>query len=258
MTLDLGQFCRENGIVIICLPPNCIHFAQPLDRVYFHVAKDISTNIVTEWRMQNLGVALPKRTFAPLLQTAIAKTQENPTLISNGFKCCGLCPFLLENLDLKKILLSVQENEIQRDPKEFTETQVIVELLSPIDKAKNDLETDMTHGQLKSFRAHRNLMYWTGSIEQEALFYYWQKKMDKIESVDPTTREKNMVIETPLEEIPVSNENITQPELTNEYNETALAPVQGPLQANGNVFESIIVSPEEFQSKKVPKQATKV
>ena len=89
-TLDLGQFCRENGIVIICLPPNCTHFAQPLDRVYFHVAKDIWTDIVTEWRMKNLGVTLPKRTFVPLLQTAIAKTQENPTLIPNGFKCCGL------------------------------------------------------------------------------------------------------------------------------------------------------------------------
>ena len=49
-----------------------------------------------------------------------------------------------------------------------------------------------------------------------------------------------------------------QPESTIEYNETALAPVQGPLQANDNVFESIFVSPEEFQSKKVPKQATKV
>ena len=81
--------------------------------------------------------------------------------------------------------------------------------------------------------------------------------MDKIEDVDPTTREKNMVLEMPLEEIPVSNENLTQPESTIEY-ETALAPVQGPLQANDNVFKSIFVSPEEFQSKKVPKQATKV
>ena len=162
------------------------------------------------------------------------------------------------SLDLTKVPLSVQENEIQRDPKESTETLVIAELLSPIDKAKNDLETDMTHGQLKSFRAHRNLMYWTGAIEQEALFYYWQKKIDKIEGVDPTTREKNMGLETPLKEIPVSNENLTQPESTIECNETALAPVQGPLQANDNVFKSTFVSPEEFQSKKVPKQATKV
>ncbi|XP_065652691.1 uncharacterized protein LOC136079961 [Hydra vulgaris] len=208
--------------------------------------------------MQNLGVALPKRTFAPLLQTAIAKTQENPTLIPNGFKSCGLCPFLLKNLDLTKVPLSVQENQIQRDLIESAETPVKAELLSPIDKAKNDLETDMTNGQLKSFRVHRNLMYWAGTIEQEALFYYWQKKMNKIEGVDPTTREKNMVLETPLEEILVSNENLTRPESTIEYNETTEAPVQGPLQANDNVFESIFVSPEEFQSKKVPKQATKV
>ena len=83
----------------------------------------------------------------------------------------------------------------------------------------------MTHGQLKSFRTHRNLMYWTGGIEQEALFYYWQKKMDKIEGVDPTTQEKNMVLEPPLEETAVSNENLTQPESTIEYNVTALAPV---------------------------------
>ena len=39
LTLNLGQFCRENGIVIICLPPNCTHFAQPLDQVYFLLQK---------------------------------------------------------------------------------------------------------------------------------------------------------------------------------------------------------------------------
>ena len=37
-----------------------------------------------------------------------------------------------------------------------------------------------------------------------------------------------------------------------------LTPVQGPLRINNSVFESEFVSPEEFQSKKVPKQATKV
>ena len=42
---------------------------------------------------------------------------------------------------------------------------VMAELLSPIDKAKNDLKTDMTHKQLKSFRAHRNLMYGSRPIE---------------------------------------------------------------------------------------------
>ena len=31
LTLDLGQYCRENGIAILCLPPNCTHFAPPLD-----------------------------------------------------------------------------------------------------------------------------------------------------------------------------------------------------------------------------------
>ena len=53
---------------------------------------------------------------------------------------------MLENLDITKVPLSEKENEIQRDPKESTATAIIAELLSPIDKAKNDLETGMTHG----------------------------------------------------------------------------------------------------------------
>ena len=71
-------------------------------------------------------------------------------------------------------------------------------------------------------------MHWTGPIEQEGLFYYWEKKMDKIEGVS-TTREQNMVLEMPLEEILVIIENFTQPGSTIEINETVLTPVQGPL-----------------------------
>ena len=40
------------------------------------------------------------------------------------FKCCGLYPFLLENLDLKKVPLSVQEYEIQTNPKGSAKTQL--------------------------------------------------------------------------------------------------------------------------------------
>ena len=120
----------------------CRRIAQPLDRISFHVAKDIWINVVTEWRVQNLRILLPKKTFAPLLRTIIAKEQENPTLTPSRFKYCGLWPFLLENLDLTKVLLSVQEDEIQTNPKVSAEIPVIAELLSPIDKAKNDLETD--------------------------------------------------------------------------------------------------------------------
>ena len=66
-----------------------------------------------------------------------------------------------------------------------------------------------------------------------------------------------MVLEMSLMEIPVIIENFTQAEPTIEINETVLTPVQGPLRTNV-VFESVFVSPEDFQSKKVPKQATKV
>ena len=161
-------------------------------------------------------------------------------------KCWGLCPFLVENLEITKVPLSVQEDEIQTNPKESAKIPVIAELLSPSYKVKIDLE------------AHRNLMFRSGPIEQEALFYYWQKKMDKIEGVDPITREQNMALEMPSEEIPVIIENFTQPESTIEINETVLMQVLGPLRTNDSVLESVFVSPEEFQSKKVAKQATKV
>ena len=62
---------------------------------------------------------------APLLHTVIAKIQEYPTLIPNGLKWFGLCSFLLENLDLTKISLSVQEDVIQTNPKESAEIPVI-------------------------------------------------------------------------------------------------------------------------------------
>ena len=61
-----------------------------------------------------------------------------------------------------------------------------------------------------------------------------------------------------LEGIPVIIENFTQPESTIEINEAISTPVQGSLRTNDSAFESVFVSPEEFQSKKVPKQAAQV
>lgn len=39
LSLNLSNFCRENGIILICLPPNTTHMLQPLDVAFFFPLK---------------------------------------------------------------------------------------------------------------------------------------------------------------------------------------------------------------------------
>ena len=47
------QYCDENEIRFLCLPPNSTHFCQPLDVAVFRPAKAEWRDILDNWRKES-------------------------------------------------------------------------------------------------------------------------------------------------------------------------------------------------------------
>lgn len=69
-TYDTVQFCKDRGIILVCLPPNSTHFIQPLDVSFFKPMKAAWDTALVKWRFANGGAMISKRDFAPLLKQA--------------------------------------------------------------------------------------------------------------------------------------------------------------------------------------------
>ena len=49
------DFAKENGIVMLSIPPHCIHRLQPLDRSIYGPFKKYFNTVVDEWHLNNPG-----------------------------------------------------------------------------------------------------------------------------------------------------------------------------------------------------------
>ena len=104
LTLQLSNFCSQNGIILYCLYPNATHILQPADVSVFKPLKLQWRHHVREWQSQNLGKCLTRVHFTPILDKAMKKISR--LTISNGFKACGLYPFNPDAIDYSKCIAS--------------------------------------------------------------------------------------------------------------------------------------------------------
>ena len=76
MTLDVIDLCRENKIILFCLPPHTTHALQPLDVAVFKSLKDHFSKSVHALAFAKSNFVVAKRDFSkvpsllspPLLQ----------------------------------------------------------------------------------------------------------------------------------------------------------------------------------------------
>jgi hypothetical protein len=98
-SLDFQQYCKENKIITLCMPPHSSHLLQPLDvgcfsplkKAYGRQAEDLMRNKITH---------ITKLEFLPCFKGAFdtAITKAN---IQGGFRGAGLVPFNPEAVILK-------------------------------------------------------------------------------------------------------------------------------------------------------------
>lgn len=86
------DFCRENGIVILTLPPHTSNKLQPLDKTVFGPFKKIFNQSADDWMLSHPGKLLTIYDLPELCMKAWEKaaTQNN---IRSGFRSTGIWPF---------------------------------------------------------------------------------------------------------------------------------------------------------------------
>ncbi|KAJ8956842.1 hypothetical protein NQ318_014256 [Aromia moschata] len=141
ITIDSLEFSKDNGIVLVTLPPHTSGKLQPLDKTVYKSLKTNYNVACNEWMISHPGRPITIYDIAALFGTAYVKafTIEN---IMNGFKSTGIWPmnrsiftaddFLAsyvtdrenENIPEKQNISSV---DIEPTEEKSTETRMIVD-----------------------------------------------------------------------------------------------------------------------------------
>lgn len=98
---ETSKFCKENGIVLFCLPPHTTHVLKPLDIGYFGPFKKFWRKSVSSFTNKS-GSPIDKDTFAKVFTQAYLQAANMKTCI-NAFRATGLFPLNPEAINFKEI-----------------------------------------------------------------------------------------------------------------------------------------------------------
>lgn len=187
LSLHTSQFCQEHKIILVALYPNATHIIQPMDVAVFRTLKSAWKEEVHKWRLsdENMGKELKKRNFAPLLEKAIQKTVTS-TVVSNGFKKCGLFPWDSEAINFKQNPKHEVKSTPSQENKSPNKTSEDSDRRKKLQVALSVIEEEIGHKNLKNFKENEFNMNWAMdiNIENHALFQVWKNIRAKSESLD--------------------------------------------------------------------------
>jgi len=171
LTMALSDFCIAHDIELIALYPNATHLLQPMDVSLFRPLKAAWRNTVSEWRMQNSGLAMKKHNFALLLKKALDSI-DTVNILKNGFRACGLCPFSPNAVDYNKLI-----NKTDNDKSNEKENE---ENISPLEEQSlKFIEKNINANTLVDFELCKDSEIWAGVEKDKSLFYLWLKLKKK-------------------------------------------------------------------------------
>lgn len=92
LSIDVIDFCKENGIVLLTFTPHCSHKLQPLDRTVFGPLKKFVNTACDNWMRTHPGKTMTIYDIPEIAATALPLA-ATPVNIKNGFRVSGIFPF---------------------------------------------------------------------------------------------------------------------------------------------------------------------
>lgn len=92
ISVEVLDFCKEVGIILVTFPPHCSHKLQPLDLTVYGPLKNYYNKALTDWMVSNPGKTVTIYDIPKLAAVAIPQAfkQQN---IQKGFETSGIWPF---------------------------------------------------------------------------------------------------------------------------------------------------------------------
>lgn len=145
-TLAAVDFCRQNHIVLLSLPPHSSHKIQPLDRCFFSPLKKYYSAECENWMRNHPGRTITTFQVASIFTPAFAKTATIANAME-GFKVTGIWPFngaLFSDVDF--LASSVTERPLEAERLEalptsegFNATKLLVKPENTQNKKEREL-----------------------------------------------------------------------------------------------------------------------
>lgn len=92
ITIDSLTFCKNNGIILLTIPPHTSHKLQPLDRTVYGSLKKFFNSACNTWMISNPGKMISIYNVAALLGQAYPQA-FTPLNIMRGFEKTGIWPY---------------------------------------------------------------------------------------------------------------------------------------------------------------------
>ena len=92
LSVDLLQFAKDNGVVMVSFPPHCSHKLQPLDRSVYGPLKRYYNVACDDWIVSHKGRTMTIYDVPAMVGLAYPKAMT-PANIQAGFKVSGISPF---------------------------------------------------------------------------------------------------------------------------------------------------------------------
>ncbi|XP_021190041.3 uncharacterized protein LOC110376038 [Helicoverpa armigera] len=92
LSLSAIELARENGIVLLSLPPHTSHRMQSLDTGFFGPLKKAYATACDNWQVSNIGRAITQFQVARIFCTAYMKVASIERA-KKSFESCGIWPF---------------------------------------------------------------------------------------------------------------------------------------------------------------------
>ena len=161
--LDTSKFCKENGILLYCLPPHSSHITQPLDVGFFSPLKGAWSKSVMVYNSENPGAPVSKYCFARVFRIAYLKVVKPETIV-NAFKHAGIYPPNRKAIDERKLYPSQVYHR--------KETEEAYKPVAAKKLALMSLEEELDEATIKKFESRIEEGY---DCTDDLLYLTWKK-----------------------------------------------------------------------------------
>lgn len=136
LSVDMINYCRENGITLLSFPPHTSHKLQPLDRSVYGPFKRFYNAAADSWMKNNPGKTMVIYNIPSLVKVALSNA-ATPKNITSGFTCTGIWPFNKDIFTEEDYLPSEVTNRLLLDTDNISSNNNVSNEIPPTPNLKN-------------------------------------------------------------------------------------------------------------------------